>query len=133
MRTTRNLLISFALFGLLAGSAPPSLAQGQIAIERRIKVSRGKTKTLRGKADSSTSYVYKIRAEKDRTLEARVSSEGGVATFSIVPPGTQILENAAGVKEWSGALPESGEYSIVVAMNATVAAKTPYTLELTIR
>jgi hypothetical protein len=133
MRAARYMFISFILLALLAGVLPISFAQGQIAVERRVRLSRGKTRTIRGKADSSTSYVYKLRGEKDSRLEARVSSEGGTATFSIVPPGAQTLENAAGVKEWTGALPETGEYSIVVAMSTSRDAEIPYTLELTIR
>jgi hypothetical protein len=133
MRVAKHILASLVLLTLLAGSAPLFFAQDLVAIERRVRLSRGKTKTFRNKGDSSTSYVYKLRAEKDRRLEARLSSEGGSATLSIVPPGTQTLENAAGVKEWSGVLPETGEYSVVVAMSTTGNAKLPYTLELTIR
>jgi predicted secreted protein len=133
MRTTLRLLISLAMLSLPIANTPPALAQGQIAVEKKISLSRGKTRTLRGRADSFTSYVYKFRAEKGRSLQARVTSEGGTATFSIVPPGTQILANAAAVKEWQGTLPEQGVYSVVVAMNTTGDAMTPYTLELTLQ
>lgn len=133
MQLAGRLFASFVLLTLLVGSIQLSFAQSQIAVERKVKLSRGKSKILRGKADFLTSYAYKIRAEKDQKLEARLSSEGGNATFSIVPPGTQILENGAGVKEWSGALPETGEYLIVVAMNTKAEGKFPYALELTIR
>jgi hypothetical protein len=112
---------------------PQALAQGRIAIEKRISLSRNKTKTVRGKTDSSTSYIYRMRAQKDQKLEVRVTSEGGVATFSIIPPGTQILENAAGVKEWAGTLIETGDYSIIVAVSSSGVEKIPYTLEVTTR
>lgn len=133
MRVNRRLLTSFIVLALLAGSLPAALAQGQFAVEKKVRLSRGKTKTLRGKTDSSTSYVYKIQADKDRRLEARLTSEAATATFSIVPPGTQILENGAGVKEWTGVLPETGIYSIIVAVQASAGAEVPYTLELTLQ
>jgi hypothetical protein len=133
MKIGRQLSVSLVLLTLLVGSIPSAVAQGQIAVERKVRLSPGKSKILRGKTDFSTSYAYKIRADKDRRLEARISSEGGSATFSIVPPGTQTLENGAGVKEWSGTLPVTGEYIIVVAMNTKAEGKFPYTLELTIR
>ena len=133
MRALKHLFTTLVLIAFLAGSIPLSLAQGRIAVERRVRLSRGKSKTIREKAASSTSYAYRIRAEKDQRLEARITSEGGTATFSVVPPGTQILENSMGVKEWSGALPESGEYTIVVVTNTQGEGKFPYTLELTIR
>lgn len=133
MNIARHLIVSFILLALVAGSTPLALSQGQIAVEKRIHLSRGRTKTVRGKTDSSTSYIYTMRAQKDQKLEARVTSEGGVATFSIIPPGTQTLENAAGVKEWSGTLPENGEYSIIVAVSSSSVDKIPYALEVTIR
>src|SRR3712207_2228435 len=113
------LAITFFLIALSTGDMPRVLAQGNLAIEKRMSLSRGKTRTVRGKIDSSTSYVYKTRARKDQRLEARVNSEGGAVTFSIIPPGTQTLENAAGVKEWSGVLPADGEYLIIVAVNSS--------------
>jgi hypothetical protein len=133
MKVVKHLTITFILLALITGNTSPASAQGQSAVEKRIHLSRGKTKTVRGRTDSSTSYVYKMRAQKEQKLEARITSEGGVATLSIVPPGAQILENAAGVKEWAGQLPETGEYSIIVAVNASGENKIPYTLEITIR
>lgn len=133
MRVTRHLLTLFIALTLLAGSLPTALSQGQLAVEKNVKLSRGKTKTLRGKTDSYTSYVYKVRAEKDRTLEARLTSDNNTATFSIVPPGTQTLENGAGVKEWTGVLPETGVYSIIVAVPGSASVEVPYTLQLTIQ
>jgi hypothetical protein len=133
MNLTKHLTISFALLALTITSVPAALAQGRLAVEKRIHLSRGKTKTVRGKTDSSTSYIYKMRAQKDQQLEARITSEGGAATFSIIPPAGQNLGNAAGVKEWSGRLPEAGEYLIVVAVTSGGADETPYTLEVTIR
>ncbi|HEY0323313.1 MAG TPA: hypothetical protein VGC66_20315 [Pyrinomonadaceae bacterium] len=133
MTINKYLTISLILLALSIGSTPLASAQGQVGVEKRISLSRGKTKTIRGKTDSSTSYIYKMRAQKDQKLVARVTSDGGVATFSIVPPGTQILENAAGVKEWSGMLPETGDYLIIVAVSSSGVDKISYTLELTIR
>ena len=134
MNSNRYLTVSFILLALLTGGAPlAAQAQTRIAVEKRIQLSRGRTRTIRGKADSTTSYVYKLRARKDQTLEARVTSEGGAASFSIVPPGTQILDNAAGVSQWSGALPEDGEYFIIVTISTSGEAEIPYTLELTMK
>ena len=133
MNIARHLIVSFILLAFVTGSTPLALSQGQIAIQKRIHLSRGRTKTVRGKTDSSTSYIYTMRAQKDQKLEVRLTSEGGVATFSIIPPGTQTLENAAGVKDWSGTLPENGEYSIIVAVSSSGADRIPYTLEATIR
>lgn len=131
MNTTRYLTVLFLLLALFIASPPVALAQGNIAIEKRIHVSRGKTRTIRGRTDSTTSYVYKLRARKDQALEVRLTSEGEVATFSIVPPAPPALENAAGVKQWSGTLTEDGDYSIIVAISSKGLDKVAYTLEVT--
>lgn len=133
MHTVNRILVSTIMLVLVVGLAPLAVAQTTIAREKRVKISRGQSKKIIGKTDATTNYVYKIRAQKDQTLEARITSEGGAATFSVVPPGTQVLENAAAVSQWSGALPETGEYSIVVVMNTKSATKTPYTLELALK
>lgn len=134
MKATKRLIVSLILPALIAVSVPPGLAmQASRAVEKRISLSSGRTRKIQGRTDSSTSYVYKLRAKKDQHLDARVTAEGGVATFSVVPPGTEILENAAGVKEWSGTLPQTGEYSIIVSITSNSELKSPYTLELTIK
>lgn len=134
MKAMKRLIVSLVLLALITGSAPYALAQqGRLAVEKRISLTRGRTRKIQGKTDSSTSYVYKLRAQKDQQLQARITAEGDVATFSIVPPGTEILENAAGVKEWSGTLPQTGEYSIIVSITSNSELKTPYTLELSIK
>ena len=133
MNTIRYLTISFILLALITAGMPTASSQGRIAVEKRIHISRNKTKTVRGKTDSSTSYIYKMRAPKDQKLEVRITSEGEVATFSTIPPGTQILENAAGVKEWAGTLTETGDYSIIVAIGSSAVDEIPYTLAVTMR
>lgn len=143
MQTAKKLFVSSIVLMLLVGIALIALAQTAsaqatpsqttIAREKRVKLSRGQSKKIVGKTDATTNYVYKIRAQRDQSLEARITSEGGAATFSIIPPGTQILENAAAVSQWSGTLPETGEYSIVVVMNTKGATKMPYTLELALK
>ncbi len=134
MKSVKRLIVSLILSALIAGHLPLVLAQqGRLAVEKRISLSRGRTRKIQGKTFSSTSYVYKLRAQKEQQLTARITAEGDVATFSIVPPGTESLENAAGVKEWSGTLPQTGEYSIVVSITSNSELKVPYTLELTIK
>ncbi|HEX8096424.1 MAG TPA: hypothetical protein VF507_00250, partial [Pyrinomonadaceae bacterium] len=77
-----------------------------------------------------TSYSYRVRAKKDQQMEVSISPTGG-ATFSIVGPAA--LPNAAGVSNWSGALPQDGDYSIVVAVSARVTQKVPFQLEVALK
>jgi hypothetical protein len=54
---------------------------------------------------------------------------GKRTSFSLLTPSGDTVGGADGVKDWSGELMDNGDYTIVVATDATAA----YTLEVTIR
>ena len=54
---------------------------------------------------------------------------GKRTSFTLSAPSGDTLEGADGVKDWSGELPETGDYVIQIGTDTTAA----YTLEVTIR
>ena len=56
------------------------------------------------------------------------AKQSGITVYT--PNEGPAIEEADGVVDWEGTLPETGEYTIEVATDARVA---PYTLEITIR
>ena len=54
------------------------------------------------------------------------------AVFGLYAPGMDLVEGAQSVKDWSGELPKSGDYEIIV-FPEDEATNTTFTLELTIR
>jgi hypothetical protein len=54
---------------------------------------------------------------------------GRRTSFTLYTPTGDTPEGADGAKDWSGELPETGEFTISIGTDATAA----YTLEVTIR
>jgi hypothetical protein len=136
MHNFRRVVAAIALVSLVAGGIAQSSAQNMsgTVVERRVKFAKGKTSAvLRGRANYGMSYVYHVGAQRGQKMSVRLTSDRGLATFSLIAPDTQTVENGFGVRDWSGDLPQTGDYSIVVVMNEEKAANVPYALEVIIR
>ncbi len=136
MTNFKRVITPMLLVALLVGGSLQTPAQnmGGTVVERRVKFAKGKTSvTLRGKAKYGMSYVYHVRAQKGQQMSVQLKSARGLVTLSLISPDTQTVENAFGTRDWSGELPQTGDYSIVVVMNDEKSANVPYALEITIR
>lgn len=137
MKKIARLVIPFILLGLLFGSAPSSPSQNMrhTVVERRVKFPRGRSKaTVSGRARYGMSYVYSVRAKAGQNMELRLNSRGRAATFSLFAPGeTQDAPKAFAASQWSGILPQAGDYTIVVVMNEKRLSNVRYTLEVTVK
>ena len=120
------------------------LVEGAIATtaaqrDRRIRFPRGRTTAiLRGTltARGDESHVYLLRARAGQTLTVHITARGrGDAAFSIRSPrGGHVDEDNPIGTDWSGELPQSGDYRITVFNpSAHVRGLTRYTLEVTVR
>jgi hypothetical protein len=101
---------------------------------QRVKFARGRTTAvLKGSVVRGTNDHYVLGAREGQTMIVHITSLEKNAVFYVVGPDGGALagaEDGADVSDWTGALPTSGDYSIVVSPtrgNAT------YTLEITIR
>jgi hypothetical protein len=54
------------------------------------------------------------------------------AVFGVYAPGMDLIEGAQSVKDWSGTLPKTGDYEIIV-FPEDEKTNTTFTLEITIR
>ncbi|MCA1626856.1 MAG: hypothetical protein LC742_02685 [Acidobacteria bacterium] len=116
---------------LLVSSVCEVQARG---VTRRIRFARGRTTAVlknslvRGDVDR-----YILGARAGQTMTVHITSLENNAVFNLQTPSGKSLEGAGEVDDatdWSGELPESGDYIIEVGGtrgNAT------YTLEVTIR
>ena len=138
MRRTCALIFSLALStALLAppGAAAP-LAHGAASqcpredtpIRKQIRFARGRTTAvIKDTVRLCTSHEYYLRARRGQRMSVHLVA-GDRTSFSLYAP-TEPLDDADGVKDWEGDLPESGQYQITVGTDATAR----YTLEVTIR
>jgi hypothetical protein len=106
----------------------------------RVKFPQGRTTViLKGKTTGGPSesggmdpITYKLRARRGQQMSLRLISARKNAVFGVYLPGMDLLENAQGVKDWSGTLPKSGDYEIIVYPDDEM-TDTTFTLEVTIR
>lgn len=119
-----------ALLILMTGTAVP--AQKGNSIVTRIKFPRGRTTTVeRGSVHRGVSHDYLLKASAGQTMSVHLAARGGVC-FDLYTPGlSDSLAQCA--KDWSGALPRSGDYRINVLPDTTTERVIPYTLEVTVR
>jgi hypothetical protein len=114
-----------------APAPSPALAQCRHAdqsIPKRIRFARGRTTTvIKDTVRLCTSHEYSLRASAGQTMSVHLAT-GKKTSFTVQSP-SGTIEDADGVKDWSGELPEAGEYTIIIGTDATAA----YTLEVTIR
>jgi hypothetical protein len=106
----------------------------------RVKFPKGRTTViLKGKTTGGPSesggmdpIAYHVRARKGQRMTLHLTSAKGNAVFGVYAPGMDLIEGAQGVKDWTGTLPKTGDYEIIV-FPEDEATDTNFTLELAIR
>jgi len=93
-----------------------------------------KNKTTGGPSESGgmDPIAYHVRARKGQQMILHLTSAKGNAIFGLYAPGMDIIEVGPSAKDWTGTLPKTGEYEIMV-FPEDEATNTTFTLELTIR
>jgi hypothetical protein len=75
---------------------------------------------------------YILRANKGQTMTLHLTSAKKNALFGLYAPGMDLVEGAQSVSDWTGELPKTGDYEIIV-FPEDEQTNTTFTLELTIR
>src|SRR5918998_1925331 len=135
----RNILRTIALDGCLVGAA--QVPAGAVAaagagaqcprtdrvIPKTIRFGRGRTTAvIKDTVRLCTSHEYTLRARAGQTMSVNLAAGRRTGLTVMSPSGEALLD---GGKDWSGELPEDGDYTLQVGTDATAA----YTLEVTIR
>ena len=130
MKLRAFILIALWVIILTAGAG--IFAQKGRSIVKRIKFARGRTTAVeKGSVRRGISHDYLLKARAGQTMTVHLATSGGV-NFSIFSPGfREIL--ADGATDWSGELPQSGDYRINVLPDVTTERSIPFTLEVTVR
>lgn len=75
---------------------------------------------------------YLLRASKGQTMTLHLTSAKKNALFGLYAPGMDLVEGAQSVSDWSGELPKTGDYEIIVFPEDET-TNTTFTLEITVR
>jgi hypothetical protein len=108
--------------------------------QKRVKFPPGRTTvilkgvTTGGPSESGgmNAVSYRLRARKGQTMTLHLTSAKRNAVFGVYAPGTQLIDGAQNVTDWSGTLSKSGDYEIIV-FPSDEKTNTAYTLEVTVR
>ena len=131
----RATIFSLVLSMILLANVVTATAQRA----RRIQFPRGRTTAiltgaLTGRGDES--HIYLLRARAGQTLTVHITARGrGDAAFSIrTPSGAHVDEDSPIDTDWSGELPQTGDYRITVFNpSAHVRGATRYSIEVMVR
>jgi len=101
------------------------------SVVSRISFARGRTTAvLTGTVRRGMSHDYLLKARAGQTMTVHLSARGDVS-FVVRTPGGDTLADFS--KDWSGELPESGDYRINVLPDTNTERTISYTLEVTVR
>lgn len=129
-RTTGTTL-ALIMVTLLLSTSVIVFAQRGTSIVSRISFARGRTTAvLSGTVHRGMSHDYLLKARVGQNMSVHLTARGGVA-FTILSPAGDSL--ALYSKDWSGELPQSGDYRINVLPDSTTERTISYTLEVTVR
>ncbi|MDX6269560.1 MAG: hypothetical protein QOD28_783 [Acidobacteriota bacterium] len=96
------------------------------SVRKPLRFGRGRTTpVVRDRIKLCTSHDYYLRARRGQQMSVHLVA-GRQTSFTVYAPTDRISE---GAKDWSGELPEDGEYQISIGTDVTAR----YTLEVTIR
>ena len=106
----------------------------------RVKFPPGRTTVvLKGRTTGGPSesggmdpVSYVLRAKKGQRMTIHLTSAKKNAVFGLYAPGMDLIEGAQNEKDWSGELPKTGDYEIIV-FPSDERTNTSFTLELTVR
>src|SRR6266404_2661980 len=110
------------------------------APSKRVKFPPGRTTVvLQGRTTGGPSesggmepVSYTLRARKGQTMTLHLTSAKKNAVFGLYAPGMDLVEGAQTVADWSGTLPKTGDYEIIV-FPEDEKTNTTFTLEITVR
>jgi hypothetical protein len=137
MKSTKAFILSLASLGASFPVLPVSAdslsrnATGQcqgtdVAVRKELRFGRGrKTAVVRDRIKLCTSHDYYLRARRGQRMTVHLTA-GKKTSFAVYAPTDRISD---GAWDWTGVLPEDGEYQISIGTDVTAR----YTLQVTIR
>ena len=128
----RRLTVSLLI--LLLVTASTAWAQKRIKFPpgRTTVVLRGRTTGGPSESGGMNPVSYVLRARKGQRMILHLTSAKRNAVFGLYAPGMDLVAGAQSVADWTGTLPKTGDYEIIV-FPEDEATNTTFTLEVTIR
>jgi len=129
----KRLFIATLFVLLLVTATSDALAQKRVKFPpgRTTVILKGKTTGGPSESGGMNPVTYVLRAKRGQQMILHLTSAKKNAVFGVYAPGMELMEGVGGV-DWSGTLPKTGDYEIMV-FPEDEATDTTFTLEITIR
>ena len=129
--SSKALSVTLAIVPLLILTTISVAAQRGTSIVSRISFPRARTTAVvSGTVQRGMSHDYLLKARRAQSMTVHLAARGSVA-FDILTPSGEVLAQYS--KDWSGELPQSGDYRINVLPDTSTSRSISYTLEVTVR
>lgn len=128
-------LLRAALAGLLvvASNAPAA----DDIVTRPVRFSKGASATtIQGALKGRQTIDYALRAKAGQTMKIELKTSNDALYFNVLPPGSNdvaLYNSSVGGNDWSGALPQDGEYKVRVYLMRSAGRRgesAPFTLTI---
>lgn len=126
------LVVALAVLLLFVTTVSAKIIRVNFPKGRTTVVLKGKTTGGPSESGGMDPIAYHVRAKKGQQMILHLTSAKGNALFGVYAPGMNLIEGAQSVKDWTGTLPKTGDYEIIV-FPEDEKTNTTFTLELTIR
>jgi hypothetical protein len=128
----RSVLLSALLTLLITATTLHASAQHGYRVTKRLAFKKGQVSTVVRGAIPNTleGHEYVVRARQGQTMSVKLASLKKGVVFSVWAPNGDMIGEETGQRQWSGELPESGDYRIVINTETDGAAR--YRLEVQI-
>jgi hypothetical protein len=126
--------LSISVLAILLIAVATAWAQKRVRFPpgRTTVVLKGRTTGGPSESGGMNPVSYKLRARKGQTMTLHLTSAKKNAVFGLYAPGMDLVEGAQTVADWSGELPKTGDYEIIV-FPEDEKTNTTFTLEITVR
>jgi hypothetical protein len=128
----KKLAISFLAIMLLTAATAWAQKRVKFPPGRTTVILKGRTTGGPSESGGMNPVSYRLRARKGQTMTLHLTSAKKNAVFGLYAPGMDLVEGAQTVADWSGELPKTGDYEIIV-FPEDEKTNTTFTLEITIR
>ncbi|HZI87314.1 MAG TPA: hypothetical protein VFD48_10795 [Pyrinomonadaceae bacterium] len=129
----KRFVFAFLVLMLLTGSTVwAKTIRVKFPPGRTTVVLKGKTTGGPSESGGMDPITYQLRARKGQEMTLNLTSAKKNAVFGIYAPGMELIEVPQNATDWSGVLPKSGVYEIMV-FPQDEATDTTLTLEIAIR
>ena len=128
----KTVYVVILMISLLAGTTFAKIIRVKFPPGRTTVVLKGRTTGGPSESGGMDPIAYHLRARKGQTMTLHLVSTKKNAVFGVYAPGMDLIDIGQNKTDWSGELPKTGDYEIMV-FPEDEQTNTDFTLEVTIR